>query len=61
MADEELPAWVFNPASDASAAERHEFVSLGSNLTLMKTALERDPGWVLVQDYYVSKKNLRIV
>ncbi len=57
MADEEIPDWVYKPASAASEAEKKAFVDLGkhvANLPVMQTALERDPAWALVTDGNVS-------
>ncbi len=51
MADVELPAWVYKPASEASEAEQKAFVALSqddTNLPVIKAALERDPSWALV-------------
>ncbi len=52
-----MPAWVNKVASAASEAEKKAFVELGmdgSNLPVMTTALERDPGWALAKGDYVS-------
>ncbi len=61
---DDLPPWVFRPASEASEDDKDAFVLSIVSKTLdgvraMEMALTRDPAWAMVTGGYVSRREAR--